>query len=261
MLKRREGDQNGNKSNKKAKCPPPLTESKASFVEPFSPEDYAAAVFGEAVCGEDIPDGEVSPSRAGRTAKDVLGSKQWNNATQRVINTLSAFNIEAEIPPKKSFVSNCGGARHYISPAPKGLDRVVRFFCSRCNKKDKATLVAVGYCRSGEKGEGNYLQMTGLFPHNSTCQKDCQTDPEPYRVVDYDYDIVIGKKNYETELQEIDSQVQGSEELLGSVINFAKHHDSDDRSYYPLNCSNTDSTAHRKCMIRLFLHMAGLGLG
>jgi hypothetical protein len=228
----------------------PEEKLEASFL-PFTPEDYAFAVFGEYVSREQVASDPVVPS--GVKPKDKVGNEQWTNAMNKVTSTLKLFNMEVQPIRKKLFASNLNLS---ICRPSKRANRACRFFCSKCAVKGEASLIAAGTFVA--RDSGNVLKMNVLFPHNSNC---CQSvEPlapqSPYTVIDFDFDTVIGD-TYSAATDEINKQKVGSKDLTGSAINFDDvNHDSDDRSYFALPRPNDNSLAHKHCMARLFLHMS-----
>lgn len=219
----------------------------------FSAKDYAFAVFGEAVSCEDLTADPEQPRKHGVKAKDPADSMAWENGCQRVNQTLALFNIEADICRKRLKPTNFD---HMINPPTKTAERTVRFFCTKCMKREIASLVAVGVFKTKEKGQ-NYLKMNFLFPHNSNCNSDKQHTVQPsYTVVDFDFKTVIGS-TYDDVLPEVCKQEVGSKKLIGTLIDFdKKRHDTDDRRYFPLPYQQASSMDHEHCMTRLLLHLS-----
>jgi hypothetical protein len=262
--KRKSVNERNGSSRKQAVSSPAVDMASEPAFGLFSANDYAIAVFGDAVSCQDLTADPEQPRKHGIEAKDPADSMAWENGCQRVNQKLALFNIEADICRKRFHATNFGD--RMINPPRKAANNGVRFFCTKCMERKIASLVAVGVFMTDEKGP-KYLKMNFLFPHNSNCDSDKQHAVQPpYTVVDFDFKTVIGS-TYDDVLGEVCKQEVGSKTLIGTLIDFdVKRHDTDDRRYFPLpfskassidhERSKASSIDHERCMTRLLLHLS-----
>jgi hypothetical protein len=245
--------------------------SEAAFPSP-SAREYALAVFGTVVYGEvtlEPPEQQIS---SGVKPKDPVTNGQYKKAMDKVISILKKYNMDADVCHRAFTASNL---KHKIDRPKKEKGRACRFFCTHCQNKGIASLIAAGEFITDLNGNG--LKMNYLFPHNSNCQSAQPTAPQSrFTLVNFDFDAVIGttysaatdevNKQKVTEKRTTDEVVKKQKvtrkkrkirNTIGKFINFDDTtHCSDDRAYCDLPGDNVDDTAHKNCMIRLLLHMS-----